>query len=181
MILDLSGLFPDSARPRKAESAGRGTERKYTVKLDTDTLDLGRVSYPIADKKPIDLYVSRSGKSGIHIEGEVSLTLVMPCDRCLDETRQTLSFKLDRDIDFEDKDGEEDTSFVEGYSVDVDGLVFPEIVLNLPMKVLCCEDCKGICRVCGTNLNREKCGCDTFVPDPRMAAISDIFSKFSNK
>ncbi len=74
MILDLSGLFPDDARPRKAESAGRGTERKYTVKLDTDILDLGRVSYPIADQKPIDLYVSRSGKSGSHIEGEVPLS-----------------------------------------------------------------------------------------------------------
>lgn len=181
MILDLSGLFPDNARPKKSDSVGRGMERKYTVTLDTDTFDLGRERYPIEDKKPFDLYVSRSGRSGIHIEGEVSLTLVMPCDRCLDETRQRISFKLDRDIDFEEKDGEEDTSFVEGYTIDIDGLVFPEIVLNMPMKVLCSSDCRGICRVCGANLNRESCGCDTFVPDPRMAAINDIFSKFSNK
>ncbi|MCM1307041.1 MAG: DUF177 domain-containing protein [Butyrivibrio sp.] len=181
MILDLSDMFPDGARPFRVSGAGKGAQRKYTVVPDTDRLDLGRVSYPIADKPPIDLYVSRIGKSGIHIEGNVSLTLLVPCDRCLDETEQALSFELDRDIDFEESDGEEDTSFIEGYTIDADGLLFPEIVLNLPTKVLCREDCKGICRVCGANLNRESCGCDAFVPDPRMAAIKDIFQNSLNK
>ncbi len=37
------------------------------------------------------------------------------------------------------------------------------------------DDCKGICPVCGQNLNEKECGCDTFVPDPRMAVIQDIF------
>lgn len=179
MKLDLSGLFPDNASLRKNDKEGRGAERKYTVMLDMDTFYLGGVSYPIEDKKPIDLYVSRSGKNSIHIEGRISLTLVIPCDRCLDETRQTLSFMLDRDIDFEAEDSGEDMSFADGYVIDVDGLVFPEIVLNMPAKVLCSEECRGICMVCGKNLNRESCGCDTFVPDPRMSAISDIFSQFS--
>ena len=43
------------------------------------------------------------------------------------------------------------------------------------MKILCKEDCKGLCSVCGKDLNEGKCDCDTFVPDPRMAAIMDIF------
>lgn len=179
MKLDLSGLFPDGARLQKTDKAGRGAERRYTVMLDMDTFELGQASYPIEDKEPIELYVSRSGRSSIHIEGRVSLTLVIPCDRCLDETRQTLSFELDRDVDFEAEDKEEDTSFADGYTIDVDGFIFPEIVLNMPVKVLCGEECKGICRVCGKNLNRGSCGCDTFVPDPRMAAINDIFSQFS--
>ena len=42
----------------------------------------------------------------------------------------------------------------------------------------CKEDCKGLCPVCGTNLNEKECGCDRTVADPRMAAIQDIFKNF---
>lgn len=180
MKLDISGLFPDNARSRNADKSVTGAKRKYTAELGMDTFDIGGMSYPIEDKKPFELHVSRSGSSSIHIEGDVSLTLVMPCDRCLDETRQRISFRLERDIDLSE-DSEEDTSYIEDYTVDVDGLIFPEIVSELPTKVLCNADCKGICRVCGTNLNRGSCECDTFVPDPRMAAINEIFQNSVNK
>ena len=49
-------------------------------------------------------------------------------------------------------------------------------LVNMPVKVLCKPGCKGICKQCGHNLNEGECGCDTFVPDPRMAAIKDIFN-----
>ena len=61
----------------------------------------------------------------------------------------------------------------------VEELVNTEITVNLPMKVLCKADCKGICRQCGKDLNTGSCECDAFVPDPRMAAIKDIF--YGNK
>ena len=44
------------------------------------------------------------------------------------------------------------------------------------MKFLCRPDCKGLCSVCGKDLNEGACGCDTFVPDPRLAAIRDILN-----
>ena len=65
--------------------------------------------------------------------------------------------------------------------LDVDKMLYLEIMLNIPGKVLCREDCKGICTVCGCNLNDGECGCDRFVPDPRMSAINDIFEKFNKK
>ena len=64
---------------------------------------------------------------------------------------------------------------MEGYQLNVDSLISNEIFTCWPLKVLCREDCKGLCRVCGKDLNEGECGCDTFVPDPRMAAIMDIF------
>ena len=70
----------------------------------------------------------------------------------------------------------DEMSFVTGYELDTDALVGNEILINWPMKVLCHEDCKGICTVCGKDLNDGECGCDTFVPDPRMAVIKDIFN-----
>ena len=60
----------------------------------------------------------------------------------------------------------------------MDELILEEVIPLLPTKVLCDEDCRGLCPVCGTNLNKEECGCDRTVKDPRMAAIQDIFKNF---
>ncbi len=50
-----------------------------------------------------------------------------------------------------------------GFELDVDKLVYAEILVNWPMRVLCKDDCKGICKVCGMNLNKGTCSCDSFV------------------
>ena len=55
------------------------------------------------------------------------------------------------------------------------------LTFNMPTKILCKPDCKGICKVCGKNLNEGDCGCDQFVPDPRMAAIKDIYDAFNKE
>ena len=81
-----------------------------------------------------------------------------------------------KESDFEDPEKMEEMPFIEGFSLDTDALINNEIIVNWPMKVLCKPDCKGICRVCGKDLNEGDCGCDTFVPDPRMAVIKDIFN-----
>ena len=72
----------------------------------------------------------------------------------------------------------DEQSYLTGYNLDADRLVCNELSLNLPMKVLCKEDCKGICNRCGANLNYGICGCDTRSLDPRMAVIQDIFKQF---
>ncbi len=72
----------------------------------------------------------------------------------------------------------DESSYLTGYDLDVDRLVYLEVLMSWPLKVLCKEDCKGICSRCGKNLNNGPCGCTEEPKDPRMAAISDIFSKF---
>ena len=72
----------------------------------------------------------------------------------------------------------DDLSFMEGYQLNAETFVYNEIMGNWPAKILCKEDCKGLCLVCGQNLNERDCGCDTFVPDPRMAVIQDIFNAY---
>ena len=87
------------------------------------------------------------------------------------EREEAASKESANDTSFDDEQ-----IFVSGYELDTDALINNEILINMPVKVLCREDCKGICPVCGHNLNEGECGCDTFVPDPRMAAIKDIFN-----
>ena len=78
----------------------------------------------------------------------------------------------------ERESAEEEYNFIEKDHLNVDTLVQNELLINWPIRVLCKEDCKGICSRCGANLNHGECGCDREALDPRMAAIKDIFSKF---
>ena len=119
---------------------------------------------------------------------------MIPCDRCLDDVEIAFPIELDirvnpaslsdaasnipeGDSKLDDVD---EFSFLDGCILDVDKLVSDEIVVALPTKVLCKEDCKGLCSVCGTNLNHGSCSCDRTVGDPRMAAIRDIFKEFNS-
>lgn len=72
----------------------------------------------------------------------------------------------------------ESPDYLDGWKLDSDRLIYGEILMEWPMKVLCRADCRGICSVCGADLNQGECGCQRTAPDPRMAAIQDIFNKF---
>lgn len=139
--------------------------------------------YSFSDKKPVRLTVTNLGgkKVKINLEGEVILD--MSCDRCLREVAVVIPFQTEREVDFSKSNEEraaelDETSFINGYDLDVDAFVCEEILLGFPMKVLCQEDCKGICKVCGANLNEGECGCDRTELDPRMSVIRDIFNNF---
>ena len=76
-------------------------------------------------------------------------------------------------MDYDDNDDFDDYIIAENNIVDIDALVEEEIHLFLPAKMLCKEDCKGICPNCGKNLNKEVCSCKKEV-DPRMAALLQL-------
>ena len=61
-----------------------------------------------------------------------------------------------------------------GKELDLGPVVREQILLALPMDALCTEDCKGLCQVCGGNLNEKECSCDRHVPDPRWAKLKNI-------
>ena len=76
-------------------------------------------------------------------------------------------------------DGESDeANYIDGYHLDVEQLLYNEILVGWPMKVLCSEDCKGICSVCGQNLNEGSCDCEDTSLDPRMSVIRDLYKNF---
>jgi uncharacterized protein len=65
-------------------------------------------------------------------------------------------------------------SAYEGDAVDLDELVREQILLALPLRHLCREDCKGLCQECGANLNEKDCSCEQGEVDPRWAALADL-------
>ena len=158
-----------------------GKEVTMQVEAEFEQVTIGSMVFPVTDKRPVDLSFTNIGKGKVRINGSMEITFAMNCDRCLKPVEQTMGFRFDREVFAPDMtetmtDGEEDQEFMDGCQLNVEDLLNSEIVMNWPMKVLCKPDCKGICRQCGKDLNTGTCDCDTFVPDPRMAVIKDIFN-----
>ena len=65
-------------------------------------------------------------------------------------------------------------SVFDGEAIDVDEIVKEQIVLAVPTRMLCREDCKGICPECGTDRNTGDCSCATNDIDPRWAALKNL-------
>lgn len=159
--------------------SGRQETRDYEAEISFDTFDDGRSSYPVVEKQPVRLRITKIGEKRLSLLAEVSFCLSMPCDRCLEPVTVPFSYEVSREADFGEEAREEEQAYIEGYVLDVDVLIRDELFVHMPMKVLCREDCKGICNRCGANLNHGDCGCDRTEPDPRMAAIRDIFKNAS--
>lgn len=140
-------------------------------------------TYDIVDKNPIELTITNIGKNKLTISGDVTLSLNIPCDRCLEDVKTDINFSIEKSIDMSDDDSDgvkesEEQDYINGYNLDVDKLVYSDILINIPSKILCKEDCKGLCTKCGANLNIAECGCDRQVLDPRMSVIQDIFNNY---
>ncbi len=171
MLINLSEILSNQAKTEHHE-----------CEISMKDFEYSGMHYPIVYKSPVVLDIESAGKKKVHAVGEFTVHMLIPCDRCLEDVKKEFHITFDKVLDFSDSEDDEEEnlnemSFVEGSELDVDVLVYDELVMAMPMKVLCKPDCKGICPVCGADRNVEDCGCDTKVPDPRMAAIRDIFNK----
>lgn len=173
MLINLTDVFSSEGSARKISAAYEGSHFSY----------MGNV-YPVSRDSEVLLTLTNAGPGRALIEGELKARLTIPCDRCLQDVEIPITAAFAHQAVSpegrqEQTGGEEDQNFISGYELDVNVLMNNEILINMPAKVLCGKDCKGICTVCGQNLNEGECGCDRFVPDPRMVAIKDIF--YANK
>lgn len=160
--------------------SNEGKTIEVTAFYEPEAYETKTGTYPILEKKPMVFQFTNLGKKRILMNTVIEMALLMPCDRCLELVRQDFHIEVTREFNMEETeahriDALDETNFISGNSLDVDKLVYGEILLELPMKILCSESCKGICNRCGTNLNHGTCDCDTRLLDPRMAKVLDIF------
>lgn len=158
-----------------------GKQVTMQAESELEQVTIGNAVFPVKDKAPVNLSFTNIGKGKVRIVGDAKITFAMNCDRCLKHVEQPLMLQFDREVFAPDMmesipDETDDQDIMDGCQLNVEDLLNSEIVMNWPMKVLCKPDCKGICRQCGRDLNTGTCDCDTFVPDPRMAVIKDIFN-----
>lgn len=167
MLLNLTDVF-----------TSEGKDRRESLCFEPNMVSYMGNAYRIKEKSPVNVVLTNIGTGKVLVQGEMKLVLSIPCDRCLTDVDVPLQFSFEEEVftPEEQPDDQDRQEFVLGYELDIEALVNSEILVNMPVKVLCKPDCKGICKQCGHNLNEGDCGCDTFVPDPRMAAIKDIFN-----
>ena len=160
-----------------------GKSKQYEATLDMDKFRCNAGQFSVVHKQPVQINITHTGNRKLIIDCECKLSVEFPCDRCLKPVIHQFELSFDRDVDLEVTEEErlealDEQSYINGYNLDVDQLVYGELIVNMPMKVLCSDSCKGICNRCGINLNFESCHCDDTELDPRMSVIRDIFNNF---
>ena len=156
---------------------------QVTAPLEMDCITFQMGSFSVLHKEPLELTITNTGKKVLELVGTGGITVSIPCDLCLEDVSVEIPLSFKRKLDMKLTEEErvndlDENAYLTGMDLDVDQLVYFEVLMNWPLKVLCKEDCKGICSQCGKNLNEGLCDCVEEPKDPRMAAISDIFSKF---
>ena len=147
MVLQLKDLF-DRA----------GEKQSFEYALDLSHLRHGAGHPPV---KPVHIIGTVENRTGIVTLGYLAtFTLNTLCDRCLTPVERDLSMNFEH-ILVHELAGEDEEEFIVcgDYTLDLDELVAMDILLELPTRILCREDCKGLCPKCGTNLNESTCNC----------------------
>jgi uncharacterized protein len=126
----------------------------------------------------------------IRVYGELSTTLELPCARCLEPVIQDVRRKFDllyrplgADAGREELSvtgAEAEISYYQGEGLLLEDAVREQVLLAVPLKVICREDCRGLCPHCGKNLNSEQCSCAEPMEDPRWMALKDLRGKLGN-
>lgn len=174
MLLNLSDVFTT-----------KGKVTNVAVPLEMTSFRSKMGDYPVQEKGTIDFTFTNLARNRVKAHGNMEMVFETWCDRCLKDIPTKLSIHFERMLSSEISDRQEDSSsdefhddiaFMEGYQLNTEVFAYHEILVNWPAKILCSPDCRGTCPLCGFDLNKGECGCDTFVPDPRMAVIKDIFN-----
>lgn len=134
--------------------------------------------------------VDRGDDESVHVRGRYSTGIALECGRCL----EGFSLSLDQEVDLfylprpaepEESDQEEEVeltdhdlvvAYYEDDALDLGEMVREQILLALPMKRVCREDCQGLCSRCGANRNSGECECDTAADDvdPRLQPLREL-------
>lgn len=114
----------------------------------------------------------------ILLSGTVNPKLNVACARCGKEFEYNTPIALNAKItDKLANDDEDEFIIMQDFAIDVEDIVRTALILELPTRYLCEEDCKGLCPKCGKNLNSGECGCNTKERDSRWDVLKDYFSE----
>lgn len=95
----------------------------------------------------------------VHMDYSVKFTLNIVCDRCLKEFLREYSYDFQHIIVSSVNKDNDDYIVAENYTVNVNEIALSDLLLELPTKLLCKDDCLGLCSVCGCDLNESECNC----------------------
>ena len=169
------------------------------MRIELENLEGGKGDfahvYRPEDLNPVDERISLTGPASISgkvrlsghevfVNGHVETRVQVECDRCLQQVELPVNsdFSLEyiTGSDYESSEvaelteAEMSVAVFDGDAIDVDEIVKEQVLLAVPTRMLCREDCKGICPECGVDRNTGECSCVTDDIDPRWAALKNL-------
>ena len=154
-----------------------GASVAFSTSADLSDLRYG-LSYPVSEPV-LAQGVVRNTAGVLLMKGNITTTIHGTCDRCAAEFDRKIDFPIDVVLvtELSNEENEDEWVFpLQGDSADLDDIVRTVFVLNLDSKLLCSDDCKGLCPHCGKNLNDGPCLCQKEL-DPRFAALRQLLEK----
>jgi len=148
----------------------------------------GAVDYHTRDFRQTDpLEVRATAEmvdSQIRISGELHTRVEIACARCLEPVIEEVSRDFDlyyrpmqsisREEEVRLKLDDTEIAFFEGDGLFLTDVLAEQVLLAIPMKIICRSDCKGLCPHCGANLNSNECRCESHPGDSRMAPLARL-------
>lgn len=150
--------------------------KEYSYRLEAETVQdicsLGQTPF-------VDVTATVSSNSGVvTCEMHIQANFQVACSRCLKQFEYPFDVTVKKIVCDKDEGGYDDVIYVDGgYFFDLSEEVRTQIYFEFPMKPLCDSDCKGLCPVCGCDLNTQTCSCDIRTTDPRLAVLKKLIDK----
>lgn len=162
MILNLKDIF-----------LCEGSVMKKALLQDMSDVNFSGVKPFVA---PVSVDVTAENRAGlVKLSLATSFNFQKPCDRCGTDVNREFHYNFEH-YPVTSLSGDQNDDYIEtpDYTIDIDELVRDDILLELPSKYLCSNECKGLCPKCGINLNEKTCGCTVKETDPRLEALRKL-------
>jgi uncharacterized protein len=158
-------------------------EKAIDETLSVDAVDLELDNARIVS--PVRIEGKSIKASGVvAITGELTGSVEIACDRCLEPVEQPIDIEFDLEFVQNQQLGDDANlelhlddmkrDKIEGSEINLVDIAREQILLDLPQQFFCKEDCRGLCEKCGTNLNLKDCDCEDDEIDPRWAALKNL-------
>lgn len=170
MKLDLSKLFDKTVYSVEFEETcnlviPKGSSNNHDIKLEK----------PVEIKGNVYLV-----EEGVYLSANLIYNYIENCDRCLiefsNEVKTDLSAKIIEKSNQQVEENEDDEIIIyyNNEELEIEDTLISAFLWSLPMKSICKENCKGLCDICGKDLNLEQCKCTREEVDPRLAKLKDL-------
>ena len=162
MLLDLKSLF-----------SGESDRLPFSCEINLSETEYNGM-FPFVSPVAVE-GVATASYGSVQLEAEVSFDYEAPCDRCTASVKRRYHYRFSHLLSDSQEEKDDDSIHVdEEHTLDLDELLRSDILLELPYKFLCREECKGLCPSCGKNLNEGPCGCNLHQIDPRLEVLRKL-------
>lgn len=143
------------------------------------SIDISGVETDVELDQPVSVRgtVTNTG-DGFLVQGEVTFTYRTNCNRCLDPISGSSNVSItEQFVSYSPVESDESFYYFQGDLIDLSDCLREQVLLSLPMKFTCKNDCKGLCVQCGQNLNLQDCSCHNDDYNPQFAKLKTLLNQ----